>query len=666
MVTAPHGATPAGPAGGSGARSEEPYVDRVLETGPQEDGAGGAQEGEYDPSGWARGLRLEYSLGATRGASESLVKSLSFTGFVDTPSHGALSLQGSYVDSDYNPLFYGGQRQRIRSGTWRLDQRAMPLEGGWVANHSLGDVGTLLPQLSRGLSRVFLPSTPISGATGQYLLNEAADINVAFGQPGVFSGFDIFGFEPGRGTLATVGGQVRLFGDRGTPSRLDAAMQVARASDVAGIGLAGQQETSTWAAFGWEGIAPWADGITGGNAADAVATRPGGARVQGSLLRSGDGAGGTAQGLWVDAAWRTSLLQNTAGVFHFEPGLRWATSTMPGDLRGGYWRSDISTRQWQLGWSGEVSESTDGSGRSAFANVHGRYLVTVRDALGATLAVRTGSAWARSLQLDWDRRSELGQTHWRGRVLHAVDGRTYFLGVDQSWALAPPSLLTTSLGWQRYEGPYGPSMLWTWAVLGTWSPASRFTLDAGIQGAHGDGGRSLFANVGAAWQATRDWTLAARYTHASGQDPQATQVVSALTAAMTTATEPTPANRSLQLIARYEWRAGSATVPLGGTRGAGAGRLSGTVYFDQDGNGRREATEAGVPNITVILDGRFAARTDAQGRYEFPWVVAGEHTVQVQPDNVPLPWNPQKRDGVKTVVVVRGHAVEDFALQREP
>lgn len=658
----------AGPVSAPAASVPEPYLDRVMDAGPQADSADEEAQEAYDASGWARGLRLEYSLAATRGPSESLVKALSFTGFLDTPAHGAFSLSAAHVDSDLNPVFFGGTRQAIRAGTWRLDQRALPLDGGWVAHHGLGDVQTLLPSLSRGLSRVFIPTTPLSGATGEYLLHDAAALNVAVGRPGVFSGVDVFGFQPGRGRLASAGGQFRLSGSSAGPSRLDAAFQVARASDVADAGIAGSKVDSTWGAIAWQGVAPWASKLDGGSAGDPAAARPGGARLQASVMASRGPAGaGRASGLWIDAAWRSRWMQNTAGWFDFKPGLRWATASMPGDLRGGYWRADLFTRQWQLGWSLEGSDTTTGAwGRSAFGNIHGRYLVTVRDALGATVAVRTGNGWARSLQVDWDRASEWGNTHSRGRVLHAADGHTYFLGLDQTWPTATPALLTTSLGWQRHEGALGRTSLWSWAVLGSVSPLARFTLDASLQGTHGERRTALFANVGAAWQLTRDWTLAARYTHARGEEPLAAEVVSALTAATVAARMPVPDNRSLQVVLRYEVRAGAATVPLGGTRGAGAGRLSGTVYYDHDNNGRREATEAGVPNVIVVLDGRFAVRTDGQGRYDFPWVVAGEHVVQVQPDNVPLPWSPKQREPSKTQVEVRGHTVEDFALWREP
>ena len=109
-------------------------------------------------------------------------------------------------------------------------------------------------------------------------------------------------------------------------------------------------------------------------------------------------------------------------------------------------------------------------------------------------------------------------------------------------------------------------------------------------------------------------------------------------------TPPVPTPQASQgqqgffLTLRYQYARGSHVVPLGGRAGSGSGRLTGVVYLDANENGRFDAGETGVPNITVILDGRFSTRTDANGRFDFPAVVAGHHVITVQSDNLPLPW----------------------------
>jgi len=62
------------------------------------------------------------------------------------------------------------------------------------------------------------------------------------------------------------------------------------------------------------------------------------------------------------------------------------------------------------------------------------------------------------------------------------------------------------------------------------------------------------------------------------------------------------------------------------------------VYLDANYNGHYDAGEAGAPNVTVVLDGRFSVQTDATGRFDFPAVATGHHVISVVPDNLPLPW----------------------------
>lgn len=642
-----------------------PYVDRVLETGPQPDTSPGDDDG-YDSKGWARSLRFETSLGASRGPTASVSRGIAFGGYLETPDYGTLSIQGNAVDTagESSPL---GLAPRTTTNTWRLDQRGLPLPGGWLANHSAGDINTLVPGLGRGVSRVFLPSTPIAGVGGEWLLDDQAAVNASAGQPGLFSGFDISGFQPSRGQLVTAGAQLRLRGDRNSLSRVDAAVQAIEASDAEQMGVPrGTQSNGTWAALAWQGEAPWGDGISGGNRSDPVAQRPGGARAQLSLLQSGGSATRSGTGLWLDSAWRTEYVQNTAGVFRFDPELRWGVTSMPGDLQGGYWRGDIATRRWQLGWNAESSSSlTNQYGSSLFASLYARYVLTLRNAVDATLSMRQGSGAADSLQVNWDHTTQWGQTRWRASYLRSDVGHTLFFGADQTWAMSAPTVFGTSVGWQGSDMPGSASPIWTWAVLASASPMSRVTLDAGLHGARGGQTSSLFANVGVNWQFARDWALGLRYTESRGQDPQSAQVISALTAATQVAQPPVPSSRSLQATLRYETHAGTLPVPLGGSRTSGAGAISGTVFYDADHNGHREPSEGGVPNVTVVLDGRYVARTDSAGHYEFPAVVSGEHVLQVQPDNVPLPWSPADGNPVKITVIVRGRTIEDFPMQRE-
>ncbi|HHN93139.1 MAG TPA: DUF11 domain-containing protein, partial [Anaerolineae bacterium] len=53
----------------------------------------------------------------------------------------------------------------------------------------------------------------------------------------------------------------------------------------------------------------------------------------------------------------------------------------------------------------------------------------------------------------------------------------------------------------------------------------------------------------------------------------------------------------------------------------------GTVFQDANGNGRRDATEPGLPDVTVSLSHLVTATTDSTGRYLFTTTVDGPYTV---------------------------------------
>jgi hypothetical protein len=641
------------------------YVDRVLETGPQAEQAPDGEAETVNPEGWARSLRLDYSLSSQKGPSSSLSRSIQFSGYLDTPNYGALSVAGSLNSQRVDGL-PGGRSSASGRGSWRVDQRAMPLDGGWMADHSAGDLSTSSPPMARSLGRIFLPFIPVSGLAGHWYLGDAVDLNASTGNPGLFTGIDTNGFSPSAGRVSSAGGQVQLEGQRNGLSRTEAAVQMVDARNIADPGSAsGFSARSLWTALAWEGVAPWASTFTPGRT-DPIALRSGGLRIQGNWMESSSNAGDRAVGGWLDAAWRTDWLQNSGGIYYLEPNLRWGSTNAASDLKGGYWRADTSARRWNLGWTVEASDSVSGqSGRSVFGNIYGRYSLDMRNTVGATLSLRNGSGSGQSVQMSWDHTSQWGQTQWRGNVQRAGAIRTMFAGVDQAWALPLPFALSTSLGVEQSRGAGVTASVRSWGLLAAYAPTSQLNVDASLRGAHGASSDALNANIGVSWRYNLNWSLIGRYTEARGQDPQSAQIVSALTAATLEPVIPTPASRSLQLILRYEDRAGTVSAPLGGAPGTAAGALRGTIFFDADNNGRRDASETGSPNITVVLDRRFVAKTDGQGRYEFPWVAAGGHVLQIQTDNVPLPWSPVQRDPIPVSVVVRSTTTADFALQRD-
>jgi hypothetical protein len=89
------------------------------------------------------------------------------------------------------------------------------------------------------------------------------------------------------------------------------------------------------------------------------------------------------------------------------------------------------------------------------------------------------------------------------------------------------------------------------------------------------------------------------------------------------------------------------------------------MFLDENDNGRMDAGETGVPNVVILLNGRFAARTNAEGRFEFPSVAAGSHELRVVPDNVPLPWNAPDDGRTSIEVGVRERVFVTLGAQRQ-
>ena len=677
-----------------------PYVDRVMDASAVQDNSATLDGRVFDPTGWPRSMRIDYSIFSQTGTGRAITQALGLSGFFETPNYGALSVNANltfekvdatsgFSDSSFtNSAASSTSSIKSQGSTWRIDQRGLPLDGGWFANHSAGDISTVSTPMARGLGRVTLPNASIRGLSGQWLRSSEVELNASAGRAGYFSGYDITGFQPSRGSLSTAGTQFRLPAPF-SQGRLNAAVQVIEGKGIAdgatfttpagslfnSASNRSQDTRALWGALAWEGSAPWADGPAPASNMP-VNDRVGGLRVQGNFARSRATLDGDAVGIWLDAAWRTERWRNMAGLFRFEPNLRWGAQVVASNLLGMYLQADTSTRQWQAGYAVEVSEPLENTpntansaavpGRSIFTNINGRYRLDSTSSVGASLNVRSLFSPGQALLLSLDRTGSWGQTQLRSDFANTLDTRTTRLGIDQSWSVALPATFNTSLAWERTRGGTAPGTAWIWGLLGSVSPFAQWSIDAALRGAsRSDKASSLSANVGVSWQSFEGWSLGVRYTEARGREPLAPLVVSALAAATTPAQLSLPTNRSLQLLLRYEARAGSSAVPLGGVSGVGSGSIGGSVFYDGDANGRREASEGGVAGVTVILDRRYVTKTDAQGRYEFAMVAPGDHVIEISSDNVPLPWSPALREPAPVRLSVRQLTTQDFAVQRE-
>ncbi|CAN5601381.1 SdrD B-like domain-containing protein [soil metagenome] len=649
-----------------------PYEDRVIDAGELPVLALDKELGSYNATGWPRGWRVEYSIAHDRNDTTSLTQGLAVSGYVDTPNYGALS-----VDAAVNnvrgtaPGLYGQATRR-----WRIDQRAMPLEGGWLISNSTGDIASPQVPLAYGSGRIYLPSSPMQGIGTELQHGDATRFNASAGRFGLFNGITVNGFDLARGSIASAGLQHSLGATADAEQRVAAQyVQVTGVPDN-GFELTTRNTRSLWTAWAWEGRAPWSDELARGSG--AIASRPGGLRVQANVLHSesavaglasgatvSGGSAGSVNGYWADARWRGERVQHEAGVFRFDPALRWGAYVAAADLQGAYWRGDTSSRQWQVGASLEYARSVSGLTQgSGFASSNARYRIDTRNTVGAELSLRTGSGQGEAGMLSWARLTGWGETQLRLEAARTQDRRLARAGIDQQWFMRGAGSLSSSLTVERDWQTGSANTVLGWALVGSQRYGNNVQLDASLRGSQGPT-QELQVNAGMTVQLLPEWSLQAQYAVSRGRDRQTPLLSSALTDATTPVALPDQYIRRATLLLRYEERAGRATAPIGGAPGSGAGRLEGLVFLDADRNGRREAGEQGVPNVTVVLDRKFSARTDALGRYEFPAVSAGEHVVELVPDAVPLPWSPVEREPAKVRIYIREISIFDFVLQRD-
>jgi hypothetical protein len=634
-------ATPGMAAWAQDAPATPAYVDRVIENLPPEP-ADDAEAHPYDRAGWPRFLRLETRLG-TQPFDQTRKTRIGYGiyGLLETPNHGTLSIDGTYAPSG-------------SSGTLTLRQRAMPLSGGWLMSNELGMINPPEPGILRLPARIYLPSTIVQGLSTEWENPGAGlQLQASTGEPGRLDFLPASGFRKSPGQRSSFGGQWRLNTSDANPlsnQGTTVALQHEDARRVSNLD------------------AP----VLPGDIVDAnstlLALRHEGAehRIQGQVLSTqASNVNGARSGFWLDSEWDDGPRKHGLGAYRLEQDLSWANMPLANDLLGTYARTSWRTRQWSAEGSVDWLDSISGRSDSGiFATGAARWRLNRDHTLGAGGALRRfgGDAW--STYGDWRFQNGWGTSGLRLEFTggdNEADSR--WLTWDQEWLPPQGWALSTSLGAGAYEATASQPSESVWsAALSISAPVgSRASVRGNLNTERSSTGQSRHSlNLGANWRIDTRWSLEGNYNRSTGRsrfnpslDPLA----------------PLPlvvpeSDRSFYAVLRYELEAGSRNVPLGGKPTDGGGRIVGTVYFDNNRSGTQEASELGVPNVTVYLDNRYAVRTDSQGRFEFPFVASGPRVVSVRGDSLPLPWNVVDEGQAKVDVRLRESVSLSIPVQR--
>jgi len=615
------------------------YEDKLIDGGglaPLEPEEGAF---DYNAQGRARSWRVEgFGSYLDQGGVKKHENGLVLSGRLDSLEYGAFSADATVRADGTTSVF----------SMW---QRGLAFDGGWVANNGAGMLNTPAIDISRNQYRFFLPTFTTLGAQTEWIRNNGElQLQASVGTPGLYDGLRVPGFSRIGGTIATAGAQLRI--DR----NITIGVQMADANNVpASVNSDPDNATprvdarSVYAALRIDGSA---------------------SSMQFNLLDSE--TGDTRHGLaaWFDREERDGRYRWNYGVFQFDPNMVWGYTPINQDLRGGYVRTAYSSQQWNwsLGLDG-VAPVTNVGTRGWYTTGNVRYQVDHATGIGASATVRSGSVpYSIADSFYVDKNTSFGSTRAQ---LDFVDSRNQLrsssLTIDQAWPTEVGLRLSTSLSVGRESSPDTDIKRVSAAIFGGIDLTNRLSIEGNLRySLDRDVSRTtgVYANVGLVWRLAQRWSLVATYYDNRSEVTPFTTTISPLIPIDIPAT--IPRDRAFFLNVRYEDHAGTPMAPLGGMPGTGAGTLVGYVYYDANDNGRHDANESGAANLTIVLDGRFATRTDKDGRFDFGLIAAGPHKVNVVPDNLALPYSITGEGKREVIVRTRETTNLEIAASKQP
>lgn len=625
-----------------------PYQDKLIDSNLPPDAQELAEQ-KYNREGLPRGYTLETSLDRRGVSNTTQVLGLRATGYMDTLYWGSFSgqvglQQGKSAQSN-------GASRSSQQTQWVLRQQGMPLDGGWQVDNALGQINLPVPELARNSLRLGLPTAGMLGLSSQWRQASGLQINAALGQSGGVSGFPVASFSTTGGSYAYLSAQDRLsFGAGQDASRWVVGAALASAQNVpssltgspAGLGRINAQSLYLAAQRQW----PSSQGL--GAAASTLQINA--LHSQNNGVSASGAPNASAQGLWLDGSFNLRGHGNQWGLFYLEPSLSWIDASVAANLQGGYWRHSWRTRQWSSESNLELLSPVQGSIPAGFfASQAVRYQYSTVLSYGGSVNLRRYNTDGESVLAYAQLAHSFGNTRAQIEVARSEPSdKLVRVQIDHDFNVMADLRFATTLSVDQEKRSGLATRGWGLAISADWQLAPNVNFTNNLQSRSSGGQMQYTLNTRLSWRIAPQWSLNATVFAVQGNPQSGSLVQSPLSA-------PSLPGRSLQdkgifISLRYTEAAGSTQVPIGGSLGSAAGSVQGVVFLDENGNGKQEASERGAAQITVQLNGRFSVDTDAQGRFEFPYVAAGTHTITVVSDNLPLPWA-MPSDGKQTIRV---------------
>lgn len=616
------------------------------------------------------------------GSREGLARSLQVDGVVsvlNSTGPGARPTvveDGLIVRSQWDTAAYGawsfdlsgrtggsglGADSQGQGGVIALRQRAMPFDGGWQADTSLGDINSPEIAMARVQTRFYLPSSPMQGMSTEWRGPGDVQIIAGAGAPGVYDGIEVPDFR-------TLGGSVATLGAQWAPApRWVLGGQIIQARDVGLDNLSGLDNSG----LDDSGRSSSTVGLM------SAAWQSTDITMQLNLLDGAISDHRDGFGVWFDASLSSNRITQTVGAFRIDPNLTWGNQLIADDVQGGYYRFDYQSRQWLLDAGIDEVRSVSGLGtNTTFLSADARYQALRDWGIGGVANVMRGdSGDSGSLEGYLDHIDRWGTSRAQIDLAHSPSGQDSTFTLQQALSTRTGLNLNAALSLERIAaagasagaaGNLQDSTALRVALYGGGQLTARLGVESNVQWARAIAGRlapGVSANLSLTWLLSANWSVLLSYYDSQIGSWTPMVVQSPLTPAVAVPVSGMQ-ERGVFLTLRYQRASGMHFAPLGGAPGMGAGEIVGTVYLDANANRHWDADETGVSNLTVVLDGRFSVQTDDAGHFDFPAVAAGHHVLTVNSDNLPLPWVLAGAGRAEVQVSTRGRCEIELGAER--
>jgi len=627
---------------GPEADSATAYVDQLIDPQAADSELFPGYEEVQEPEGY-RSFSTEY-----RHYQQDLDRAGKFyeDGFIlhgqrQTRDYGEFEMLAT-VRSD-RPADIAG-REDATGGRLTLRQYGFAASENWLLDNSLGILRSDADPVLSSSYRVNLPSTLVSGLKN-WSRNGRTDVRVSAGKIGTLGVGQIQDFDTTSGTLASMGVSHAL--------------------------------SKNWLATGQ---------VIAINDSDDVPDHESGAiavqyqspdlrhRYVGHALVDSEGS----NGIWLDGDDQLGRWRHRYGIFRLEPELLWSDATITDDQQGLYTRSELRSPRYNLTVGTDFNENNvddrvdrpQSQTTNLFVTGNRRFRRYM--SVGGTASynnVDPRNALAgqekRVLRLSTYIQQRFGIGTSRFEVFIADvdegggDGDIQGVIWDQGWDLSRELSLSTTLSHARSDGLSNDEQRDSASVLFShrltpdldWKGSATYTR---VKTAGQSDTDNYNAILGAAWRFIRNWDARLDLTWTRAEEPT-------VALADTFNVDET----TLLLSIKHSYRGGRPYPTVGNRTGSsGYGEVSGEVFYDANRDGERQAGERTASGVFVYLDGRYERVTDNEGHYTFSTVPAGEHSVTLAIEDLPLPWGLEDESPQPVVVPVRQNSVVNFALTR--